>query len=357
MSKHLVIVESPAKARTIKRYLGKDHDVLASYGHVRDLVPKGGAVDPEHGFTMKYQLIAKNSKHVKAIEKAARQADDLYLATDPDREGEAISWHVCNVLEERGVLSGKRVHRVVFHEITRNAVREAMASPRTLSESLINAQQARRALDYLVGFNLSPLAVEERSGRGLSAGRVQSPALRLIAEREDEIVAFEPREYWSIAARSRGQGSRPGKAQTIQARLAPLRRREGRAVHLHERRPPCVEAEEEIRQRGRRRYSHRSQGGQETAASAIPAAPFTTSTLQQEAARKLRFSAQKTMSDSATPLRGQGLITYMRTDSVTLSRGRHRPIAIAHTGALWGRQPAAKPSSLSHQGKERPGGP
>ena len=315
MSKNLVIVESPAKARTIKRYLGKDYQVLASYGHVRDLVPKGGAVDPEQGFAMKYELIARNQKHVNTIAKAARQATALYLATDPDREGEAISWHVCNVLRERGVLAGKGVHRVVFHEITKSAIKEAMESPRELSEPLINAQQARRALDYLVGFNLSPL-LWKKIKRGLSAGRVQSPALRLIAEREDEIVAFEPREYWSIAVEAAVR-EQAGEAQTIQARLA---RYAGEKVEqfTFTNEAAVREAEEEIRSAAdgvltvarvdkKQRQRH-------------PAAPFTTSTLQQEAARKLRFSAQKTMS-AAQRLYEDGLITYMRTDSVTLAAG------------------------------------
>ncbi len=199
MSKHLVIVESPAKARTIKKYLGRDFEVLASYGHVRDLVPKEGAVDPEHDFAMKYQVIDKNEKHVDAVARAAKKADALYLATDPDREGEAISWHLHEILRERGLLDGKPLHRVVFHEITQRAIDDAVNHPRTLSYDLINAQQARRALDYLVGFNLSPL-LWKKIRRGLSAGRVQSPALRMIVEREEEIERFKPREYWTILA-------------------------------------------------------------------------------------------------------------------------------------------------------------
>ena len=199
MSTNLVIVESPAKARTIEKYLGKDFQVLASYGHVRDLVPKEGAVDPDHDFAMKYQLIEKNQKHIDRIAKEVKKAENLYLATDPDREGEAISWHVYEVLKDRGLLDDKNVSRVVFHEITRRAIQEAIASPRELSADLVNAQQARRALDYLVGFNLSPL-LWKKVRRGLSAGRVQSPALRLIVEREDEIAAFKPREYWTVGA-------------------------------------------------------------------------------------------------------------------------------------------------------------
>ena len=193
MADNLVIVESPAKAKTIKKYLGKDFEVLASYGHVRDLVPKEGAVDPTRKFAMKYDIIERNERHVNAISRALRKAKSLYLATDPDRAGEALSWHLRELLEARGDLEGKQVHRVEFFEITRNAVREAVANPRELSLDLVNAQQARRALDYLVGFNLSPL-LWKKVRRGLSAGRVQSPALRMICEREAESQAFNPRE-------------------------------------------------------------------------------------------------------------------------------------------------------------------
>ena len=199
MAENLVIVESPAKARTIKKYLGKDYEVLASYGHVRDLVPKEGAVDPDNGFAMQYRQIERNEKHVTAISKALKKATTLLLATDPDREGEAIAWHLHEILKERGELKGKTSQRVVFHEITKNAIREAVTHPRELSLDLVNAQQARRALDYLVGFNLSPL-LWKKVRRGLSAGRVQSPALRMICEREDEIAAFVPQEYWTIDA-------------------------------------------------------------------------------------------------------------------------------------------------------------
>ena len=199
MSINLVIVESPAKAKTIKKYLGKDYEVLASYGHVRDLVPKEGAVDPQHHFAMKYQVVERNQKHIDAISRALKKAKTLYLATDPDREGEAISWHLQELLKAQGALRGKTVQRVVFYEITKSSVQEAMARPRELSGDLVNAQQARRALDFLVGFNLSPL-LWKKVRPGLSAGRVQSPALRMICEREDEIAAFVAREYWTIDA-------------------------------------------------------------------------------------------------------------------------------------------------------------
>ena len=199
MAKNLLIVESPAKAKTINKYLGKDFQVLASYGHVRDLVPKEGAVDPEQDFAMRYELIERNEKHVDAIAKAVKSAEAVFLATDPDREGEAISWHIAEILRERGLLKNKAVNRVVFTEITPRAIKEAMAKPRAVAGDLVNAQQARRALDYLVGFNLSPV-LWRKVQRGLSAGRVQSPALRMIVEREEEIEAFVPREYWTAEA-------------------------------------------------------------------------------------------------------------------------------------------------------------
>ena len=193
MAKNLLIVESPAKAKTINKYLGKDFIVLASYGHVRDLVPKEGAVDTDKNFAMRYELIEKNEKHVEAIAKAAKTADTVMLATDPDREGEAISWHISEILKERGLLKGKEVNRVVFTEITPKAVLAAVANPRKVLLNLVDAQQARRALDYLVGFNLSPV-LWKKVQRGLSAGRVQSVAVRLVCEREREIQAFKIEE-------------------------------------------------------------------------------------------------------------------------------------------------------------------
>jgi DNA topoisomerase I len=318
MADNLVIVESPAKARTIKKYLGKDFEVLASYGHVRDLVPKEGAVDPDDDFAMKYQLVERNERHVEAIAKALKKAKSLHLATDPDREGEAIAWHLYEILKLRGDLKHKEVHRVVFHEITRNAVREAVASPRDLSLDLVNAQQARRALDYLVGFNLSPL-LWKKVRRGLSAGRVQSPALRMICEREAEIAAFEPREYWSIDAV--GEHTE----QSFPLKLIEFR---GDKVEQFSFTNEAVarEAEQSIKQAA----------GTDGALTVLqvdrkqrrrnPAPPFTTSTLQQEASRKLGFSAQRTMRLAQQLYEGVdtgegnvGLITYMRTDSVSLA--------------------------------------
>jgi len=197
MAKNLLIVESPSKAKTLKKYLGGDFEILASYGHVRDLIPKNGAVDPEHDFAMKYELIKRNAKHVDAIVAGAKEAENIYLATDPDREGEAISWHLFEILKSKRGLKNIKPQRVVFHEITKNAVLDAVAHPREIEMDLVDAQQARRALDYLVGFNLSPL-LWKKIRRGLSAGRVQSPALRLICERENEIRAFEAQEYWTV---------------------------------------------------------------------------------------------------------------------------------------------------------------
>ena len=317
MSSNLVIVESPAKAKTIKKYLGKDYEVLASYGHVRDLVPKEGAVDPKHHFAMKYQVVERNQKHVDAIARALKKAKSLFLATDPDREGEAISWHLHELLKAQGALKGKDVQRVVFYEITKNAVREAMSQPRELSVDLVNAQQARRALDYLVGFNLSPL-LWKKVRPGLSAGRVQSPALRMICEREDEIAAFVPREYWTIDAELQHAGQDfPGKLIEYRgSKVEQFSFTTADAAH---------EAERTLRDAARgelgvlvvdRKQRRRN-----------PAPPFTTSTLQQEAARKLGFSAQKTMRVAQQLYEGVdigegavGLITYMRTDSLNLAQ-------------------------------------
>ena len=317
MSKNLVIVESPAKSKTISKYLGKDFDVMASYGHVRDLVPKEGAVDPDNNFKMKYQVIERNEKHVKAIIRALKKADALYLATDPDREGEAISWHLIELLKERGALDGKDVRRVVFHEITKQAVQDAVDHPRELSGDLVGAQQARRALVYLVGFNLSPL-LWKKVQPGLSAGRVQSPALRMIVERELEIEAFKAREYWTIEADvSKNE-------QPFVSRLVSYK---GEKVEQ-------FSFENEASAREVEKTLLEAAGGEFTVLSVNkrqrrrnPTAPFTTSTLQQEASRKLGFNTQRTMRVAQKLYEGielpgeglVGLISYMRTDSVTLA--------------------------------------
>ncbi|MBT8077847.1 MAG: DNA topoisomerase I [Gammaproteobacteria bacterium] len=317
MSKNLVIVESPAKAKTIEKYLGKDFDVMASYGHVRDLVPKEGAVNPDDGFAMKYQVIERNEKHVKAIVKALKKADALYLATDPDREGEAISWHLTELLRERNALDDKTVYRVVFHEITKPAIKEAIEHPRDISGELVSAQQARRALDYLVGFNLSPL-LWKKVQRGLSAGRVQSPALRMIVERELDIEAFKAREYWSIEA---------DVSKDKQPFVSRLVRYKGEKVEQFsfENEAAAREVESTILAATDGKLTTVSVDKKQRRRN--PAAPFTTSTLQQESSRKLGFNTQWTMRVAQRLYEGielpdegnVGLISYMRTDSVTLA--------------------------------------
>ena len=312
----VVVVESPAKAKTIEKYLGPGFKVLASYGHVRDLIPKEGAVDTEHGYAMRYDAIERNEKHVKAIKSALKKADTLYLATDPDREGEAISWHLYELLKEQGALEGKEVERVVFYEITKRAIQESMAEPRGLSDHLIEAQLARRALDYLFGFNLSPLLWKKIMPK-LSAGRVQSPALRMIAEREDEIEAFNPQEYWTL------EGDIKSGEALINGRLVEYQSEKVEQFSFtseadaHAARDAVIAAAggkvriSKINKKQRRRN---------------PTAPFTTSTMQQEAARKLGFNTQRTMRTAQSLYEGietdegtVGLITYMRTDSVSLA--------------------------------------
>ncbi len=325
MANNLVVVESPAKAKTIKKYLGKDFEVLASYGHVRDLVPKEGAVDPQHGYSMKYQVLEKNKRHIDKIASGLAKSKTLYLATDPDREGEAIAWHLREILKSRGDLDGKTVHRVVFYEITRNAVRDAVAQPRDLSLELVNAQQARRALDYLVGFNLSPL-LWKKIRRGLSAGRVQSPALRMICEREAEIEAFVAQEYWTIEGEGSAHSSAPFPLKLTEYR--------GRKVEQFSftNEVQAREVEHAIEQAARACAGGTAPGKLRIIAvdrkqrRRTPAPPFTTSTLQQEAARKLGFNARRTMRLAQQLYEGLdlgdgnvGLITYMRTDSVSLA--------------------------------------
>ncbi|MGD8424628.1 MAG: DNA topoisomerase I, partial [Gammaproteobacteria bacterium] len=316
MSKHLIVVESPAKAKTLEKYLGKDFVVLASYGHVRDLVPKEGAVDPSRNFAMNYEVIDRNQRHVDAIARALKKADALYLATDPDREGEAISWHLHEILNERGLLNGKPVHRVVFHEITRSAIEEAIEHPRHLSDDLVDAQQARRALDYLVGFNLSPL-LWKKIRPGLSAGRVQSPALRLIVEREREIENFKPREYWTIEAEAEADNQR------FRAKLSRLGGEKVAQFTVTDG-DTAAEVEQSLRQAAAGKLVVLSVEKKQRRRN--PAPPFTTSTLQQEASRKLGFTAQRTMRVAQRLYEGidvgegsVGLITYMRTDSVALA--------------------------------------
>ena len=316
MPKNLLIVESPAKASTINKYLGNDFLVLASYGHVRDLVPKTGAVDTDNQFAMKYQLIDRNKKHVDKIVKAAKQSDTVYLATDLDREGEAIAWHIQEILKDKKLLDKRDVFRVVFSEITQKAIQQAMANPRLVSSDLVDAQQARRALDYLVGFNLSPLLWKKLQPR-LSAGRVQTPALRLIVDREGEIERFIPKEYWSIESDLQHEGF------DFSANLVRWQGEKFEQFTITDG-DTAIKARQELiagangqldvsdvkkRQRKRR-----------------PAPPFITSTLQQDASRKLRYSASRSMRLAQQLYEGvaidgisQGLITYMRTDSVSLA--------------------------------------
>ncbi|MFT9094118.1 MAG: type I DNA topoisomerase [Gluconobacter cerinus] len=311
----VVVVESPAKAKTINKYLGSGFTVLASFGHVRDLPPKDGSVRPDENFAMSWQTDDRGAKQIAAIAKALKGAKNLYLATDPDREGEAISWHVRSVLEEKKLLKGIDVHRVTFNEITKSAVTAAMAGPRELDQPLIDAYLARRALDYLVGFTLSPVLWRKLPG-SKSAGRVQSVALRLICEREAEIEVFKPKEYWTVT----GGFSTPAKA-AFQARLTHLRGDKLDQFDLNNEQL-AFEARD-IVQAGQ--FTVRSVERKRTKRNPPP--PFTTSTLQQEASRKLGMSAQTTMRTAqqlyeGVDLGGEtiGLITYMRTDGVTMAK-------------------------------------
>jgi DNA topoisomerase-1 len=299
----LVIVESPAKAKTIEKYLGRDYRVLASYGHIRDLPPKDGSVDPDNGFAMEWETYGDKAKQLKAIADEAKKADRLILATDPDREGEAISWHVQEVLKKRKALP-KEVERVTFNAITKNAVTEAMAKPRQLDEDLIDAYRARRALDYLVGFTLSPVLWRKLPG-AKSAGRVQSVALRLIVDREREIETFRAQEYWSIFADMEQDGTQ------FQARL--VRWKGDKIDRLTIGKAGDAEAAKAAVEAGRFTVV----SVETKPLTRNPPPPFTTSTLQQEAARKLGFSASHTMR-VAQNLYEDGAITYMRTDGVQM---------------------------------------
>ncbi|MEX2617615.1 MAG: type I DNA topoisomerase [Alphaproteobacteria bacterium] len=311
---NVVVVESPSKAKTINRYLGSDFRVLASYGHVRDLPPKDGSVLPDEDFAMAWQIDSKSAKHLDDIARALKGADRLYLATDPDREGEAISWHVKELLADRKALDGVDVKRVVFHEITKEAVLAAMANPRELNHELIDAYLARRALDYLVGFTLSPVLWRKLPG-SRSAGRVQSVALRLICERESEIEAFRADEFWTVGAVLKSAAG-----SDFTARLTHLDgQRLGKLDIGNEEAAKRAVAAVEARQ-----YSIASIENKTVRRN--PSPPFTTSTLQQEASRKLGFGTSRTMQLAQRLYEGieingetTGLITYMRTDSVTLS--------------------------------------
>lgn len=312
----LLIVESPAKAKTIKKYLGKGYQVLASYGHVRDLLPKEGAVDPDNDFAMKYVVIDRNAKHVKAIADALKNCDELLLATDPDREGEAISYHVYELMKEKKLLKDKPVKRVVFYEVTKSAVIQAIENARDLSMDLVHSQMARRGLDYLVGFFWSP-QLWRKIRPGLSAGRVQSPALRQIVEREEEIEKFESKEYWTIETTTEKE-KHAFNAKLIEYQNEKLKQfsivneKEALAAVEHckvagKNQLKVIKVEKKQRKRN-------------------PSPPFTTSTLQQESSRKLGFGTKRTMQIAQQLYEGVdvgqgtvGLITYMRTDSVNIS--------------------------------------
>jgi DNA topoisomerase-1 len=318
----LVIVESPAKARTIEGYLGGGAKVLASFGHVRDLPASDGSVDPDDDFAMRWEVSADRSKQLKAITDAAREADRIILATDPDREGEAISWHLAELLSAKKAIPKGGLSRITFNAITKDAVRSAMAAPRDIDQPLVDAYLARRALDYLVGFNLSPVLWRKLPG-AKSAGRVQSVALRLIVEREREIEAFTPREYWTVEARQKSAGGQP-----FTAKLTAL---DGRKLDKF------ALADKASAEAAKARVEAASFAvGAVDIKNAVrnPAPPFTTSTLQQEASRKLGLGAQQTMRTAQT-LYEAGHITYMRTDGVSMDSaaiGRARDMVMERYG-------------------------
>ncbi len=310
----VVVVESPAKAKTINKYLGDDFKVIASYGHIRDLPAKDGSVRPGEGFAMDWETDGKSERQIKEIAAAVRGAEKLFLATDPDREGEAISWHVKKVLEERKALKGVEVKRVVFNEITKTAVLDAMRNPRDIDQELVDAYLARRALDYLVGFTLSPVLWRKLPG-SRSAGRVQSVALRLICERESEIEAFKSREYWTIAA-----DFETPKGPVLTAALTHL---DGRKLDKFDLGDEATARAAEAKAAA---ASYAVAAVERKRAKRNPFPPFTTSTLQQEASRKLYFGAERTMQLAQRLYEGAdiggetvGLITYMRTDGVQMA--------------------------------------
>ncbi len=311
--KGVVVVESPAKAKTLSTFLGKDYKVIASYGHVRDLVSKRGSVDPNNHFKMLWEESARGKKQIKEIAESIKKYDNLYLATDPDREGEAISWHILEILNDKKLLKNKQIQRVVFHEITKSAVSEAFANPRELDQNLVNAYLARRVLDYLVGFSLSPILWRKMPG-AKSAGRVQSVALRLIVERELEIEAFKPEEYWTLHNLfNTDKGDF----------LSTLISINGKKLEKLDIKTE-VEAENIRSDVETKKYTVDSV--EKKSVKRNPYAPFTTSTLQQDASRKLGFPAKKTMQIAQKLYEGisiegtmTGLITYMRTDSTNLS--------------------------------------
>lgn len=302
----LVVVESPAKAKTINKYLGKEYKVLASYGHIRDLPSKDGSVNPDENFKMIWELSAGGKKRLNDIITALKDCDTLVLASDPDREGEAIAWHILEELSSKKKLKDKKIERVVFHEITKHAVTDAIQNPRQIDENLVSAYMARRALDYLVGFTLSPVLWRKLPG-SKSAGRVQSVALRLICEREMEIEKFKPEEYWTVDVDLGVANDAIIPSHLINLDGKKLEKFDINTKEKAEEAKAKIEAQDFAISKIERKKANR-----------YPAPPFTTSTLQQEAARKLRFSAKKTM-QVAQHLYEAGYITYMRTDAVNLS--------------------------------------
>ena len=302
----LVIVESPAKAKTINKYLGSDYKVLASFGHIRDLPSKDGSVNPDEDFAMTWELSAGGKKRLNDIIAALKDCDTIVLASDPDREGEAIAWHILEELKARKKIKDKKIERVVFHEITKSAITEAIKNPRTIDENLVSAYMARRALDYLVGFTLSPVLWRKLPG-SKSAGRVQSVALRLICDREIEIEKFKPEEYWTIDVDLLTKTQALIKSHLIKLDGKKLEKFDLNSQEAAMAAKAKIEAQEFHIDNVERKKANR-----------YPAPPFTTSTLQQEASRKLRFSAKKTM-QVAQKLYEDGIITYMRTDAVNLS--------------------------------------
>ena len=303
---NLLIVESPSKAKTIEKYLGAGWRVIASVGHVRDLVPENGSVDTAHNFEMKWQIMAGKEKQIKLIIDELKKADAVYLASDPDREGEAIAWHILDILKAKKVLTGKKVYRVAFHEITKKAVLSAIENPREIDQNLVDAYMVRRALDYLIGFGISPLLWRRNLGK--SAGRVQSVAVKLVVDREREIESFVPVEYWSLTAACNAHGAKFNASLISEnghkiEKMTIGNKAQMDAILSHVGAPEIAATVIAI---DKKKTSRRA------------AAPFTTSTLQQEAARKLYFSSKRTMA-TAQKLYEHGLITYMRTDATNLS--------------------------------------
>lgn len=319
---NLLIVESPSKAKTIEKYLGAGWRVIASVGHVRDLVPENGSVDTAHNFEMKWQIMAGKEKQIKLIIDELKKADAVYLASDPDREGEAIAWHILDILKAKKVLTGKKVYRVAFHEITKKAVLSAIENPREIDQNLVDAYMVRRALDYLIGFGISPLLWRRNLGK--SAGRVQSVAVKLVVDREREIESFVPVEYWSLTAACNAHGAKfnasliSENGQKIE-KMTIGNKAQMDAILSHVGTPEIAATVIAI---DKKKTSRRA------------AAPFTTSTLQQEAARKLYFSSKRTMA-TAQKLYEHGLITYMRTDATNLSADAVNDIR-AYIGRTYG---------------------